>query len=108
MAMKNDLADKQREFQASKADRAAIEQQLWETDDVLKASNVELLKDEQRLNEIVHEYERRVDELRYNDQEISKQEQRLDKLNLAIDTLQKDEANLQQDLKCQLSDSEKV
>lgn len=75
---------------------------------MLKASNVELLKDEQRLNEIVHEYERRVDELRYNDQEISKQEQRLDKLNLAIDTLQKDEANLQQDLKCQLSDSEKV
>jgi len=64
------------------------------------------LKDEQRLNEIVRDYEHRVDDLRYNDQEILKQESRLDKVNLQIDALQKDEANLQQDLNCQLKDAE--
>ena len=64
------------------------------------------MKDEQRLNEIVCDYEHRVDDLRYNDQEILKQESRLDKVNLQIDALQKDEANLQQDLNCQLKDAE--
>lgn len=64
------------------------------------------MKDEQRLNEIVRDYEHRVDDLRYNDQEILKQESRLDKVNLQIDALQKDEANLQQDLNCQLKDAE--
>jgi DNA repair ATPase RecN len=72
----------------------------------LKATKVDLLKDEQRLNEIVRDYEHRVDDLRYNDQEILKQESRLDKVNLQIDALQKDEANLQQDLNCQLKDAE--
>ena len=46
MAMKRDLADKQREFQAAKSDRASIEQQVWHTDDLLKEANVEVLKDE--------------------------------------------------------------
>lgn len=72
----------------------------------MKATKVDLLKDEQRLNEIVRDYEHRVDDLRYNDQEILKQESRLDKVNLQIDALQKDEANLQQDLNCQLKDAE--
>lgn len=67
LILKADLADKQREFQASKLDRSTVEQQLWDTDDLLKNGHVEHLKEEQHLNEIVREYEKRVEELRYND-----------------------------------------
>jgi len=65
--MRSDLADKQHEFQNAKNERAAFEQHVWETDDKLKATKINLLKDEQRLNEIVRDYEHRVDDLRYND-----------------------------------------
>ena len=69
--MKADLADKQRELQAAKSDRQSVEQQVWDTEDLLKKVHVEHLKTQQRLHEIVRQYEKSVDELRYNDQEIS-------------------------------------
>lgn len=72
LVLKADLADRQREFQASKSDRTALEQQVWEADDGLKTSEVDHHKEEQRLNEIVREYENRVQELKDNDLEINR------------------------------------
>lgn len=90
--MKADLSDKQREFQAAKTDRTSCEQQVWETDDKLKQARTDILKSEQYLNEKQREYEKFVEELHYNDSEITKHEKRLDKVNLAIEILQRDES----------------
>jgi hypothetical protein len=46
LVLKADLADRQREFQASKSERTALEQQVWEADDVLKTSEIDNRKEE--------------------------------------------------------------
>lgn len=98
MVLKNDLADRQRELQAAKNERQAEEQAAWQTEDELKQAKLDHRKAEQGLNEIVRAHDLRLEELRRNNQEIDRQEQRLEKINEAIEVLSKDEVDLQHDL----------
>lgn len=98
MVLKADLADRQRDLQAAKAERQSEEQKAWETEDELKQVKLDHRKAEQGLNEIVRMHDQRLEELRFNNQEIDRQEQRLEKINHAIEVLSKDEVDLQNDL----------
>lgn len=71
---------------------------MWGADDSLKAARVDVIKMQQRVNEIAHHYDAQVAELKKTDQEICQQEHRLDHLNQQIDCLHRDAHTLSQDL----------
>ena len=53
MVLKADLADRQRDLHAAKAERQSEEQKAWQTEDELKQVKLDHRKAEQALNEIV-------------------------------------------------------
>ena len=101
LVLKADVQDKQRSLQALKYERTKDEQAVWDAEDTLKRSKQEHFQIEGRLNETRHVHEMRLQELTNNNKEVDRQEIKLEKLNKALDDMQREEKGLEQQLDCQ-------